>query len=346
MERFGVEEDIPIEAGIVSKSIENAQGKVEGHNFDIRKQLLKYDDVVNQQREVMYAERRRILASSSLKASIQNIVEEEISRLVHNFMDSDYPEEWDLPALHSAIRTIMPLPATLTSASWENQTPAETEEQLLDLALKNYEEMEEVIGSDELRQAEKRLMLQVVDTLWVRHLTALDALRQGIGLRAVGQQDPLIAYKKEAFEMFGQLKEAIKEEVVRRIYHPTIIREAPRPKNIQAVHPSAAAASRQAETPGATSQPTTPIRVAKTLGRNELCWCGSGKKYKHCHMKSDLVTGDGAGAASTATNGMSSRDSAPPVGSAQTRDSAPSRDGAQTRNDRQGKKKRAHARRR
>jgi preprotein translocase subunit SecA len=293
MERFGVEDDVPIEASIVSKSIENAQTKVEGHNFDIRKHLLKYDDVINQQREVMYVDRRRILTSPSLKESIQNIISEHISGLVYSFTAGDHPEEWDLAALHSAVRTIMPIPATQTSSAWANLAPEQIEAELLELAERDYEEMEEVLGSESLRLAEKQLMLQVLDTLWVRHLTALDSLRQGIGLRAVGQQDPLVAFKKEAFEMFGQLRESIKEEVVRRIYHPTIIKQAPQPRNVQAVHPSAMAAGR-AETPGATKQAPTPVRVQKTLGRNDLCHCGSGKKYKHCHMKSDLMGDNGS----------------------------------------------------
>ncbi len=293
MERFGVEDDIPIEAGIVSKSIENAQTKVEGHNFDIRKHLLKYDDVINQQREVMYADRRRILSSPNLKESIQTMVFDHLSGLVRNFTASEYPEEWDMTALLNAVRIILPLPATITSSTWANLAPEQIEEEVLELARKNYEEMEASLGSEQLRLAEKQLMLQVLDTLWVRHLTALDSLRQGIGLRAVGQQDPLVAFQKDAFEMFGQLRESIKEEVVRRIYHPTVIREAPRPKNIQAVHPSAMAAGR-AETPGATPQTPTPVRVQKTPGRNDPCYCGSGKKYKHCHMKLDMAGGNGA----------------------------------------------------
>jgi preprotein translocase subunit SecA len=295
MERFGVEDDIPIEAGIVSKSIENSQTKVEGHNFDIRKHLLKYDDVINQQREVMYAERRRILTGSSLQESIQNLIAEQLSGLVYNFTANEFPEEWDLVALHSAVRTIMPLPATLTSNVWANLAPEQIEEQLLELAENNYEEMEEFVGSEPLRRIEKQLMLQVLDTLWVRHLTALDSLREGIGLRAVGQQDPLVAYKKEAFEMYGQLRDTIKEEVVRKIYHASIAavtREAPQPRNIKAIHPSAMAAGR-AETPGATKQVPMPVRVQKTLGRNALCHCGSGKKYKHCHMKLDRRDGNG-----------------------------------------------------
>ncbi|MBN1218396.1 MAG: SEC-C domain-containing protein [Anaerolineae bacterium] len=294
MERFGVDDDIPIEAGIVSKSIENAQTKVEGHNFDIRKHLLKYDDVINQQREVIYAERRRILSSTNLKDSIRGMIETHLAGLVQNFTASEEPDEWDLAALHSAVRTIMPLPPTVTSTAWEALSPEEIEEQLLDLAEKNYEEMEKFLGSEEMRRAEQQLMLQIVSTLWVRHLTALDELRQGIGLRAFGQQDPLVAFQKEAYEMFGQLRAAIQEEVVRRIYHPAIQVETPRPRELQAQHPDAIAASRmQAETPGATRQAPAPIRVQKTPGRNDPCWCGSGKKYKHCHLKSDLAGGNG-----------------------------------------------------
>jgi preprotein translocase subunit SecA len=297
MERFGVDDTIPIEAGIVSKSIENAQTKVEGHNFDIRKHLLKYDDVINQQREVIYAERRRILSSPNLKESIQTMIETHLSGLVQNFTASEDPDEWDLAALHNAIRTITPVPPTLTSATWANLSPKEIEDQILDLAEKNYEQLENVLSPEEMRRYEKQLMLKIVSDLWVRHLTALDELRQGIGLRAFGQQDPLVAFQKEAFEMYGQLTGAIQEEVVRRIYHPTIQTETPHPQKLQAEHPDAMAASRmQAETPGAARQAPKPVRVQKTPGRNEQCWCGSGKKYKHCHMKSDLAGGNGQSA--------------------------------------------------
>ena len=130
MERFGVDDGIPIEAGIVSKSIENAQTKVEGHNFDIRKHLLKYDDVINQQREVIYAERRRILTSPSLKESIQTMIENHLSGLVQNFTANEDPEDWDLVALHNAVRTIMPLPPTMTSKTWAYLAPDEIETQI------------------------------------------------------------------------------------------------------------------------------------------------------------------------------------------------------------------------
>ena len=175
--------------------------------------------------------------------------------------------------------------------------PDDIEAQVLDIARKNYEQMETVLGEEATRRHEKQLMLQVVSTLWVRHLTALDDLRQGIGLRAFGQQDPLVAFQKDAFEMFGQLRAAIQEETVRRIYHPAIQVEAPRPQQLQAEHPDARRASQmQAETPGASQKAPQPVRVEKTLGRNDPCYCGSGKKYKHCHMKSDMAGGNGKNA--------------------------------------------------
>jgi preprotein translocase subunit SecA len=192
------------------------------------------------------------------------------------------------------------MPPTLTSNAWANLTAEEIEEQIQEMAEQRYEEMEQALGSENLRQWERMLMLQVMDMLWVRHLTALDDLRQGIGLRAYGQQDPLVAFQKDAFAMYGQLRAAVQEEVVRKIYHPTIIREAPQPRNVQAIHPDAMAAGQanaQAGTPGATKQAPTPVRVQKMPGRNDLCYCGSGKKYKHCHMKSDTMGGNGGGTA-------------------------------------------------
>ncbi len=301
MERFGVEDDIPIEAGIVSKAISNAQTKVEGHNFDIRKHLLKYDDVINQQREVTYTERRRILTSASLKESAQQMIEQALSSLVGSLTNDDDPDQWDLPALYNAVRIIVPLPPTLTTHEWAKLSAEELEEQILDIAEERYEELEQALGPEQCRHWEKFVMLQTMDMLWVRHLTALDDLRQGIGLRAYGQQDPLVAYQKDAYEMYNQLKAAVQEEVVRKIYHPTIIREASEPRNVQAIHPDAQATGRaEGETPGAVAQAPTPVRVQKTLGRNDLCYCGSGKKYKHCHEKLDKAGGNGGASATGA----------------------------------------------
>ncbi|MDM8531290.1 SEC-C metal-binding domain-containing protein [Anaerolineales bacterium HSG25] len=296
MERFKLEEDTPLEVGVVSKAIENAQTKVEGHNFDIRKHLIKYDDVINQQREVIYAERRRILNNPDISDIVWVMLEDHLKMLVLTFTASEEPEEWDLVALMSELRIIIPLEATMTSKRWNNMEPEQIEADILDIAEKKYDLLEEELGEENMRKVEKSLMLQATDMLWVRHLTALDSLRQGIGLRAYGQQDPLVAYKKEGFTMYNQLRETIKQRVVRRMFHVRIARrEAPKPKNVQAIHREAPEARQATEqTPGATKQAQQPIRVEKSLNRNDPCHCGSGKKYKSCHMKTDKLTGNGA----------------------------------------------------
>jgi preprotein translocase subunit SecA len=280
---------------VVAKAIENAQTKVEGHNFDIRKHLIKYDDVINQQREVIYTERRRILSNPDLSDVIWGMVETYIHDLVQTFTTGNDPEEWDLSALMSEVRVILPLPATLTSSKWEGLSAKDIEDQVLNLAEEKYNGMEVEFSEEGMRRIEKSIMLGATDMLWVRHLTALDSLRQGIGLRAYGHQDPLVSYQREGFEMYNQLRSAIQEQVVRRIFHVQAVREAPKPRNIQTIHRTPPEAKEaKAETPGATPQPQEPIRVEKTLGRNELCHCGSGKKYKACHMKLDLLSGNGA----------------------------------------------------
>ncbi len=304
MERFGLEDDIPIEAGIVSKSIESAQEKVEGHNFDIRKHVLEYDDVVNQQREVIYAQRNRILTSTNLKENILSMVDDHIEELVNTFTAAEFEEDWDLAGLYHAIRAIFPLPPTMTSRSWEGKSPDELIEMFQTMARERYEEKEAEIGSDIQRQIERHIMLKSVDDLWVRHLTALDALRQGIGLRAFGQQDPLMSYKREAHAMYGMLVEEIRRAVVSQIFHVEIVQQPTlQPKKLQARHDSL-----QPQTLGGTRDgKATPLRAVKTPGRNEPCWCGSGKKYKHCHMKSDKqgVTTPGQPTGNGNSNGKS-----------------------------------------
>ncbi len=291
MERFSLEEDTPLEVGMVGRAIENAQSKVEGYNFDIRKHLLKYDDVINQQREVIYRERRRILESNDLSETIWSMIETYLSELVNTFTLSDDPEEWDLQALLSEIRIVIPLEPTFTTREWEELSADELKENILDLAERKYDALEQEYGDEMMRRIEKSLMLRTTDTLWVRHLTALDSLRQGIGLRAYGQQDPLVAFKKEGYSMYNQLRQAIQDGIVKQIYHVRVVKpEAPKPKNVQAIHRDLP--EKQAETVGTNKQQSNePIRVRKTPGRNEPCWCGSGKKYKQCHMKQDSLTG-------------------------------------------------------
>ena len=299
MESLGVEDDIPIEAGLVNKSIESAQTRVEGHNFDIRKHLLEYDDVINQQREVIYAQRRRILASPNLRDAILTMVIDELQQLVAASTASEYPEEWDLVTLHNAVRAIMPLPATMTASRWSAMHPDEIEEELIELAEQLYDEKEQTLGPEMMRQLERAVMLRVVDTLWVRHLTDLDVLREGIGLRAFGQQDPLVSFKREAYEMYDQLRGAIQHDIVHAVYHAQVV-ATPQVRQMRAVHPSSSGEGIR-----------KPVRSEKHPGRNDPCWCGSGKKYKHCHMRQETTAAQPA-EAQAAAQPVDSKQSAKP----------------------------------
>jgi preprotein translocase subunit SecA len=300
MGSLGVEEDIPIEAGLVSKSIESAQTRVEGHNFDIRKHLLEYDDVVNQQREVIYAQRRRILSSPNLRNSILTMVTDELSQLLAATTASEDPNEWDFVTLHNSVRTIMPLPATMTAGRWRRMDPNDIEDELIELAEQLYDEKEQSLGPEMMRQLERAVMLRVVDNLWVRHLTDLDALREGIGLRAFGQQDPLVAFKREAHEMYDQLRGAIQHDIIHAIFRAQVV-AAPQSRQMRAVHPSSG---------GDGNGVQKPVRREKRPGRNDPCWCGSGKKYKHCHMREDSATtqpAEAKAASQPATSGSSAK---------------------------------------
>jgi len=283
MEALGVTDDTAIAANLVNKSIESVQTRVEGYNFDIRKHLLEYDNVVNQQREVIYGQRRRILSSTDLSETILDMVAEEIHRLVSSATSSEDPAEWDLGTLHNAVRTMMPLPATMTATRWQKMEPQAIEEELLELSRQLYRAKEQALGPELMRQLERAVMLRVVDSLWVRHLTDLDALREGIGLRAYGQQDPLVAFKREAYEMYNRLLGTIQHDIVYAIYHAQLV-SVPQARPMQAVHPSSSG-----ESPA-----RRPARVEKRPGRNDPCYCGSGKKYKHCHMQQDLQSAHGA----------------------------------------------------
>jgi preprotein translocase subunit SecA len=287
MDRLGVEEDVPIEHSMVSGAIANAQVKVEGYNFDIRKHVLEYDDVVNTQRGIIYTQRRRILSEPTMQTTIMGMVEDEIRKLIAAFTASQYRQEWDFDGLHGAMRAIFPLPATETAAHWSDLNPPQIEERLLALATDAYTEKEKSLGAEAMRRVERLVMLNAVDNHWIRHLTDLDGLREGIGLRAYGQVDPLVAYKKEAHEMYAGLLSEIQSNIVHQIFHVELAREPA---------PAAFRGRMVAHRGDMAQQPQQPVRSRPTTGRNDPCWCGSGKKYKHCHMRQD-VQGDGGGVA-------------------------------------------------
>ncbi len=284
MARLGVEDDMPIEAGMVNKAVENAQTKVEGHNFDIRKHVLRYDEVVNEQRHGIYEQRHRILFEPSLKTSIEAMIEEEVTVIVNSFTTSGYEDEWQIEELIQALSGIFHIPPEVTVESWEKLDQQQITEEAVRLALETYAAKDEEIGDEKMRQAEKQIMLSAVDYRWVRHLTDLDRLREGIGLQAIAQVDPLVAYKREAFVMYGELMESIRSDIVKAVFsihvqeQPVIA--TPIARNIR---------TNQGASNGAAAKPQTMRKSGPDLKRNDPCWCGSGKKYKNCHMKADRV---------------------------------------------------------
>ncbi len=261
-----LDEDTPIEHSWINKAIEGAQTKIEGYHFDIRKHLVDYDDVVNKHREVIYNERRKILSGADIKANIQSMIAEEIRGLVGSHLAADQPEDWDLEGLASEVGTIIPLPPSMSVSVLSQMGRDEIEERLLEHADSLYEQKEGELGAENMRVLERLVMLRTIDRLWVDHLTAVDNMRQGIGLHAVGHRDPLVMYKQEGHAMFQSLLSGIEHDVVHTIYKVTIAKEG-----VPAPSPMAEAARRSEAVP-----------AGKKVGRNDPCPCGSGKKYKKC----------------------------------------------------------------
>ncbi len=254
------EEDMPLEHSMANKLIENAQVKVEGYHFEVRKHLVDYDDVVNKHREVIYGERKRILESSNLKESILPLIREELQEIVTTFLGGEQP---DVAGLMEDIKRIMPvLPPDVNAQALTGVRPEEVESRLIDAAEKLYEAKEKELGTENMRMLERLVMLRVLDNLWTEHLTMMDHMRQGIGLQAVGHSDPLVAYKKEGHALFQSLTSNIRHDVVRVIYNANIVKREPSQQT---------AASKRHAAP-----------ANKETGRNDPCPCGSGKKYKKC----------------------------------------------------------------
>ncbi|TML00947.1 MAG: preprotein translocase subunit SecA [Actinobacteria bacterium] len=284
MDRLSWPEDEPIQARIVSRAIETAQKNVEEQNFEIRKNVLKYDEVMNTQRQVVYGERRKILEGRELKDEALEYVELVVSSTVSQFVSKDiYPEEWDLDGLLTALGAVYP--TQLTRTQLEELTTAEEVQQLVvDEAIQAYEAKEAELGVDEstgqpvLREMERIVLLSIIDNAWREHLYEMDYLQEGIGLRAYGQRDPLVEYQREAFQMFQDMKDAIQEEFVRYIYRVQLVRQdepaRPRPQRVRMSHGDEG-------TGGARGG--AAVSVGDKIPRNAPCPCGSGKKYKKCH---------------------------------------------------------------
>lgn len=279
MEKLGMKEGEPIEHNLVSKAIENAQKKVEAHNFEIRKQLLEYDDVMNQQREVIYRQRREALTGKNLKGSIEEMIGEkadEIAELVAN--DKSMTEEWDLKALKDLVFKQFNFHIDTENALSDELDKAGLADWIKAQTLSLYEAREKIIGEDQSRELERIVMLQTVDNLWKDHLLSMDHLKEGIGLRGYAQQDPLIVYKKEGFQMFNEMISRVKEETLGilfriQIAEPEKMDDLKKPKEQNLVFSGS----------GEFSENRDPVtRDPKKVGRNAPCPCGSGKKYKKC----------------------------------------------------------------
>ena len=257
MEWAGFDENTPLEHGMVSKVIENAQQKVEAYHFDIRKHLVDYDDVVNKQREVIYEERRKILSGADLKANIQDMVKEALRDIVHNTLGDERADEWDLDGLVAGANAILPLPPYMSKDAISKMSRKEVEQKLEEYAESLYEDREKELGPQNMRVVERLVMLRAFDSRWVEHLTAMENMRQGIGLQSLAQRDPLVAYKTQGHEAFQNLMAGVQHDIVHMIYHVGIVKQE-KPKERE------------------------KVPAGKAIGRNDPCPCGSGKKYKKC----------------------------------------------------------------
>ena len=231
MDKLGMDEDEPITHSMITRSIEKAQKKVESHNFEIRKYVLEYDDVMNQQREVLYGQRRKVLVAESLRDTILGMVDDIILDGLDRYADEKlYPEEWDFAGLLAQMEQYFVPKGTVTVEELENLSRIEVQEKLKDIAVALYDEREKEISAETMRELEKAIMLRVVDSKWMDHLDAMDALKEGINLRAYGQKNPLVEYKFEAYEMFEEMIDSIKRTVITFLYHIQVTYSKPVPK--------------------------------------------------------------------------------------------------------------------
>ncbi|MGB4569693.1 MAG: preprotein translocase subunit SecA [Tepidanaerobacteraceae bacterium] len=273
MDRLGVNEDEPIEHSMITKSIENAQKKVEAHNFNIRKHVLEYDDVMNTQREVIYSQRRRVLENENLKDSILEMIGEVIDSLLDIYAAKEiHPEEWNLKGLSDYLMDIFQIRYEVEAERLEDISRDDLRRELISRAQAAYEKKEEELGSETMRELERYIMLKTVDQKWMDHIDAMDQLREGIGLRAYGQRDPLIEYKFEGYEMFQEMIRSIQEDTLRYLFRVQITRAPERRQTTYNLSYSHSDGAEKAQ----------PVRKQKKIGRNDPCPCGSGKKYKKC----------------------------------------------------------------
>ena len=282
MDRLGMGEDDPIEHKLITRSIENAQKKVEGRNFDMRKHVLEYDDVMNQQREVIYGERRKVLLGENLREHILGMLGGIIEAQMNQYANEKlYPEEWSLENLITDAEGIYAPKGRMKLEELEDMSRDELQDFLTQVAEESYTQREQLFGEDNMRELEKIIMLRVVDNRWMEHLDRMDMLREGIGLLAYGQRQPLVEYKIRGHEMFNQMIASIQNDIASLIFRVNIItreqQEAMERENQQRM--AAAKANHGDDFQENVKQ---PVKNGEKIGRNDPCPCGSGKKYKNC----------------------------------------------------------------
>ena len=263
-------EDEPMEFRTITKAIERAQTKVESNNFGIRKNVLKYDDVMNAQRKVIYTERDKVLDGEDMHESIVAMIKDIIANAIDTYCQDPKSENWEMEALMTYLNTFIP-EGTLDLTRLNSYNKKTFTDYVTQKALEVYGEKEEAIGKEKFREIERVILLMVVDRKWMDHIDAMDQLRQGIGLRAFGQQDPVRAYNNEGFEMFEDMNHSIKEDTVRGMFNVQPVEEIERK---QVAHETSAT--------GGEEEINKPVVKGKKIGRNDPCPCGSGKKYKNC----------------------------------------------------------------
>ena len=278
MARLGMDDSQPIQSKMVTRAVESAQKRVEGNNYDARKRLLEYDDVIRQQREVIYKQRFEVMDSENIRDVVINMIKDVVERNVHAFTSDPDQKDWNLKGLINYIHGNL-LPESAISL---DDLQGKEQDELINLILEKveevYNEREEELGPEKMREFERVIVLRSVDSKWIDHIDAMDQLRQGIHLRAYGQSNPLQAYQTEGFEMFNDMIESIKDDVAKYIMKAQIVDNLKRQEVAkgQAVIPSS---------DGDQKPKRKPIRVENKIGRNDPCPCGSGKKYKNCHGK-------------------------------------------------------------
>jgi preprotein translocase subunit SecA len=301
MDRLKMPEGEPIEAGMVTRSIESAQRKVEGRNFDIRKQLLEYDDVANDQRKETYRLRNQILESKDIGDLIANLCEDVFSSIVRNYVPVESMEEqWDIPGLENLLTNEWGIQLDLQE--WINNADSVEDEEILakviEAAKKNYQAKEDLTGRESFASFERSVMLYSLDSHWREHLAALDRLRQGIHLRGYAQKDPKQEYRREAFELYAELLDVIKNDVIKTVFTvqiknateldeatETITEDLGQVKDLQYKHQQIESGQSMPVAQVEHEITPVPVREGPKIGRNDPCHCGSGKKYKHCHGK-------------------------------------------------------------